>query len=213
MMNSVLIVLLSATVILLIASATGLDYSIERAWTFRRKRLQGRARTGRARGANRTDRTAHYETDLRELRDFVTSLHLGTSLDETLSGALASTANQLRDRGLLGERLQAHVETRLAIAPEEVIEALAQDFQSAHLRDLVQRLEMARDGGISYDQALSLTLSLVEEEIRGDILRDIQQAPIKLTFPMIAGVFIPAIFIGIYPLVANIFVSLRGPGP
>lgn len=208
MMNPVLIALLSITVILLIASATGLDYSIERAWTFRRKRL----RTGRARGAHHTGSSAHYETDLREIRDFVTSLHLGTSLDETLSGALASTANQLRDRGPLGERLQTHVETRLAIAPEEVIEALAQDFQSAHLRDLVQRLEMARDGGISYDQALSLTLSLVEEEIRGDILRDIQQAPIKLTFPMIAGVFIPAIFIGIYPLVANIFVSLRGPG-
>ena len=209
MMNSVLILLLSVTVLLLIASATGLDYSLERAWTFRRKRL----RTDRSRATKRTERTADHETDLREIRDFVSSLHLGTSLDETLSGALASTANQLRDRGPLGERLQTHVETRLAIAPEGVIEALAHDFQSAHLRDLVQRLEMARDGGISYDQALSLTLSLVEEEIRGDILRDIQQAPIKLTFPMIAGVFIPAIFIGIYPLVANIFVSLRGPGP
>jgi len=208
-MNPALIVLLSITVILLIASATGLDYSIERALTFRRKLLQ----TSRARGGRCPDRTARSDTDLREIRDFVTSLQLGTSLDETLSGALASAANQLQDRGLLGERLQTHVDTRLAIAPEEVIEALAQDFQSAHLRDLFQRLEMARDGGISYNQALSLTLSLVEEEIRGDILRDIQQAPIKLTFPMIAGVFIPAIFVGIYPLVANIFVSLRGPGP
>jgi hypothetical protein len=208
-MDPVVVLLLSLIAILLLAASTGWDYTLERAWRFQRKRFHRRVKSERTRMRVRMGRSEHYEADLREIRDFVIGLHLATSLEEGLGGALDSTAKQLGARSLLGKRLRTHVEARLAIAPEEVIGALADDFQSTHLRDLVQRLDMAREGGISYDQALSVTTSLIEEEIRGDLRRDIQQAPISLNIPMIVGVFLPAIIIGVYPLIANILGGFR----
>lgn len=203
--------LLMAAAILVVA-ASGFDYTLERVWAFQRKRFRRFAEGSRARLLARLGRPQRYQVDLREIRDFVISLQLGTSMDETLSGALLRAAEQLKDRGAFGERLLKHVETQLSIAPEDVIKGLAEDFHSEHLVDLVLRLEMARDGGISYERALSLSVSLIEEEIRGHLERDIQQIPIQLTLPMIVGVFLPAIVIGVFPLVLNVLGVLFTPG-
>jgi len=209
-----LMVVLLVSVVLLLA-ASGLDYFLRRAWSFQRTRLRRDTEERHRRLLDRFRRTTSYRVDLRELRDFVISLQLGTSMEETLSGALSAAAEQFKGRGDFGKRLFKHVETRLSIAPEEVIKGLAEDFSSEHLRDLAQRLEMARDGGISYERALSLTVSQLEEEIRGDLKRDIQMTPIQLTFPMIIGVFLPAVLIGMYPLISqllsNIFNLRVGP--
>jgi hypothetical protein len=210
-MSLLAIPLLIAAFILVLA-ALGFDYTLQRIWIFQRKRIRRLVDRLQARLWARLGRPEHYEVDLREIRDFVISLQLGTSMDETLSGALRRAADQLRKRGSFGERLYRHVETRLSIAPEEVIAGLAEDFHSEDLRDLQLRLEMAREGGISYERALSLTVSLLEEEIRGDLERDIQQVPIKLTVPMIVGVFLPAIIVGIFPLVLNVLGVLFMPG-
>ena len=132
-------------------------------------------------------------------------------MDETLSGALARTAEQFEGRGVFGERLTKQVETRLSIAPEEVIKGLAEDFRSEQLRELQQRLDLAKEGATSPERALSLTVSMIEEEIRGDLERDIQRAPIQLTLPMVVGVFLPAIVIGIFPVVLNVLgILVRG---
>jgi len=204
-----LMVVLFVSVLLLLA-ASGLDYVLRRTWAFQRKRLRRDAEERQRNLWARFRRTASYHVDLRELRDFVISLQLGTSMEETLSGALFTAAEQFESRGDFGKRLSKHVETRLSIAPEEVIKGLAEDFQSEHLRDLAQRLEMARDGGISYERALSLTVSQLEEEIRGDLKRDIQMTPIQLTFPMIIGVFLPAVLIGMYPLISRLLSNIFG---
>jgi len=199
---------------ILVLGALGFDYTLQRIWVFQRNRIRRIVDRFKARLSRRLGRPEHYEVDLREVRDFVISLQLGTSMDETLSGALRRAADQLKGRGAFGERLYRHVETRLSIAPEEVIAALAEDFRSEHLKDLELRLEMAREGGISYERALSLTVSLLEEEIRGELERDIQQVPIRLTVPMIVGVFLPAIIIGLFPLVLNVLGVLFSPtGP
>lgn len=211
-MIDLLPVLLLIVATILVVAAIGFDYTLQRVWAFQRKRFRRRAERSRARLMSRLGRPEHYQADLREIRDFVISLQLGTSMDETLSGALLQAAEQLKNRGTFGERLLKHVETRLSIAPEEVIEALAEDFRSEHLSELLLRLEMARDGGISYERALSLSVSLIEEEIRGQLARDIQQVPITLTLPMIVGVFLPAIIIGIFPLVLNVLGVLFVPG-
>jgi hypothetical protein len=197
---------------ILVLAASGLDYTLQRAWAFQRKRFRRGIETRRARLLARLGRPEHYSVDLREIRDFFISLQLGTSMNETLSGALLAAAQQMKHRGVFGERLSNHVEARLSIAPEEVIQALAEDFRSEHLRDLLLRLELAREGGISYERALSLSVSLIEEELRGDLERDIQQIPIKLTLPMIVGVFLPAIIIGIFPLALNVLGVLFTPG-
>ncbi len=213
MINILLIMALIVVLILLLATSD-LGYALQRMWAFRRRRSRRRLRQPRPGLLSRFRRKPELYVDLREIRDFVISLHLGTSMEETLSGALTETAEQMQGRGDFGDRLYKHVQTRLSIAPEEVIQGLIDDFQSEHLKDLLQRLEMARDGGISYDRALSLTVSQLEEEIRGDVRRDIQRMPIELTLPMIAGVFLPAILIGLFPIVVTFLsqISLRfGP--
>jgi len=210
--TDLLLVLLLIVAVILFVATTGLDYTLRRVWAFQRKRFRRRTEESRARLLAGIGRPQRYQADLREIRDFVISLQLGSSMDETLSRALSRAAEQLKDRGVFGERLVRQVETRLSIGPEEVVKGLAEDFHSEHLRELLQRLEMARDGGISYERALLLTISQIEEEIRGDLERDIQRAPIQLTLPMIVGVFLPAIIIGIFPLVLNVLGVLVTPG-
>ncbi len=211
MIDWLLWAILVVAVVLLIP-ATGLDYTLQHVWSFRRRGWQQHWQKTRAQWLARLGRPQHYPIDLREVRDFIISLQLGTSMDETLSGALSHAAQQFKNRGIFGRRLLRRVETQLSIAPEEVIKGLATDFASDDLRDLAQRLEMARDGGISYERALSLSIALVEEELRGNLQRDIQQTPIQLTVPMIVGVFLPAIIIGIFPLVLNVLGILVTPG-
>jgi hypothetical protein len=200
-------ILLLAAVALLVASS-GVDYELWRIWSFQRKRFNRRAEESRARLLTRLGRAPEYKVDLTEIRDFIVSLQLGTSMNQTLSGSLMAAAEQFKKRGIFGERLMRHVESRLSIAPEEVITALAVDFKSEHLQILPERLESARNGGISYDQALSITVSQVEEEIRGTVRHQIQQAPIRLTFPMIGGVFLAALILAIFPLLMSLITSV-----
>ncbi len=215
MSTPVTLVLIVAIVVLFVLGS-GLDYTLARIWAFQRKRLRLATIPTRAQLLTRFGRVRRYHVDLRDIRDLVISLQLGTSMDQTLSGALTRAAQQFKDRGELGGRLWKHVQTRLSIAPEEVISGLAEDFHSAQLTDLLQRLEMARDGGISYERALSLTVTQIEDEIRGDLRRDIQKLPIDLTLPMIAAVFLPAVMIGLFPIVATFMAQLSvrfvGPG-
>jgi hypothetical protein len=53
---------------------------------------------------------------------------------------------------------------------------------------------------------------MLEEEIRSDIEQEIQQLPIRLTLPMIVGVFLPAVIIGVFPLALNVLGVLFAPG-
>lgn len=204
--------LLFGAAALLVLAAGGLDYALQRMWSFQRKRILLSFEVGRARLLARLGRPTHHRADLRRIRDFVIGLQLGTSLDETLSGALMRTTEQMEGTGIFGERLQRQVEARLSIAPEEVIQGLAADFHSDHLSDLALRLELAREGGISYERALSLSVSMIEEDIRSDIEQEIQQLPIRLTLPMIVGVFLPAVIIGVFPLALNVLGVLFTPG-
>jgi hypothetical protein len=197
-------------VVALLIAIGGLDYPLLKIWSFQRKRVLHRAEQGRSRIMVRLGRPERYHVDLREIRDLVVSLELGTSMDQTLSGALSQAAQQFKHRGIFGERLEKQVEARLSIAPEEVLKGLADDFQSEHLKNLPERLETARNGGFAYERALSLTASQVEEEIRGNLRREIQQMPIRLTFPMIGGVFLAALALGLYPLLLNLLTTSVG---
>lgn len=215
-MRNLLIALLILIVVVLIIAGTGLDYTVQRIWTFQRKRLRRAPGMTRAQLLARFSRPQQFKVDLREIRDLVISLQLGTSMQETLSGALLRASEQFKNRGSFGQRLWTQTQARLSIAPEEVIGAVAEDFHSPHLKSLLQRLELARDGKINYDRALKLTVTQVEQEIRGELRRDIQQMPIQLTLPMIAAVFLPAIMIGLFPIVvtflAQLSVRFVGPG-
>jgi len=145
-----------------------------------------------------------------EIRDFVVNLELATSLEQTLAGALVETAEQFANRGVFGQRLKRHVETRLALSPEDVIRGLIEDFGSSELRDLLTRLERARAGGMSNVEALTLSVETIEDDIRVEVERDIQRAPIILTIPMVVGVFFVALVLTAYPLIVGTVQTLTG---
>ena len=200
-------------VVALLFSASGLSYALERVWRFQRRRLGwsvlGKRSGSRSQLFERFQRKPRFQANLTEVRDFVVNLQLATSMDQTLSVALLQAAEQLADRGIFGKRLKQHVESKLgASSPEEVIKGLAEDFQSDQLNDVVRRVEAARDGRTSNVKALSLSVSAIEEEIRAGIEREINQASIRLVFPMIVTVLGPMLVLGLVPLVASILGSL-----
>lgn len=153
----------------------------------------------RARGAKT------YEVNLPTIRDFILTLQLSLSLAETLSGALVQAARQFGERGTFGERLQTRVRSQLQVEPEQVIRALADDFESVDLEELAEKLEMAHEGGLSYSEAVEASLDDVEEKIRMQVEKEIERAPVVLTIPMIIGVFFAALALLGYPLLVVMF--------
>jgi hypothetical protein len=158
-------------------------------------------------------RRRRFQVDPTEIRDFMVNLELATSLEQTLTGALLETAEQFAHRGVFGQRLKRHVETRLVLSPEDVIRGLVEDFGSSELRDLLTRLERARAGGTSNVEALTLAVETIEHGIRSNVERDIQRAPIILTIPMVVGVFFVALVITTYPLIITTLEILTRRSP
>ena len=163
------------------------------------QRYNPRRLWGRARGEKK------WEVELPTIRDFILTLQLSLSLAETLSGALVQAAKQFGQRGIFGERLQTRVRSQLQVEPEQVIRALADDFESVDLEELAEKLEMAHEGGLSYSEAVEASLDDVEEKIRMQVEKEIERAPVMLTIPMIIGVFFAALSLLGYPLLVVMF--------
>lgn len=153
-----------------------------------------------------------FEVKLTTIRDFVLTLQLSLSLAETLAGAINQAAKQFGERGVFGNRLSTRVRSQLQVEPEKVIRALAEDFQNEHLTELAERLEMAHDGGLSYAEAVNLTLDDVEEDIRMMVEKEIERAPVMLTIPMIIGVFFSALALLGFPLLSLMFRTVGQTG-
>lgn len=188
-----LVVLLVAAYLLLF------QYPLRRIRAFRRGLSAASGQRGvmpTARGKAKPRRVT-----LPELRDFASSLLLGTSMQVTLAQALQRTAEQFRGRGLFGQRLNRHVEARLNESPEAVLQGLAEDFKSEHLEDIVRRIEIARQAGATLDDAFAVSVEAIEEDIRATISREIREWANTLTIPMIMGVFFSLMMLGLLPLV------------
>jgi len=155
--------------------------------------------------------TTKKHVSLPEVRDFVITLQLGTSMAASLGGSLNKAAEQFAGRGYFGERLQKHVEARLStISPEAVLEGLASDFDNKHLGALLERVRMASQGGISYNRVFTLTANEIQEDIRTDIEQQIKRAPLRLTPFMISGLFTPVLLLIIIPFVVGFLTGLGG---
>lgn len=171
----------------------------------RKRRLAKLARFNPRNMWRRMRKKPTYEVDLPTVRDFVLTLQLSLSLAETLAGALVQGATQFGGRGVFGDRLTTRVRSQLQVEPEQVIAALAEDFENEHLFELSERLEMAHDGGLSYSEAVDATLDDIEEQIRIDVEKEIERAPVMLTIPMIIGVFFAALSLLGFPLLVVMF--------
>ena len=186
----------------------GLDYHIRRIMLFQRRRRTKVTSTAPA-FLSIFQKPKKVQVPLTDVRDLIISLQLGTSMESTLTGSLARAAEQFADRGVLGERLQKHVEARLSISPESVLEGLAEDLDCRQLNEVLERIRMAASGGVTYNRVLAVSASAIEEDIRGAVEQRIQKAPVSLTPLMVAGVFFPALVLLMWPLVASAMGQLR----
>jgi len=202
-MSGILVPIVIFCAILLAIPMTGADYHLRRIVRFQRRRLSEDGETSPLPLAGLTGNRKKLQVPLSEIRDLVISLQLGTSMESTLTGALDKAAEQFADRGVLGERLRRHVDARLSISPESVIEGLIEDLDCPQLVEVLERIRMASEGGLSYNRVLSVSVASIEEDMRGEIEQAIQRAPTRLTLPMVAGVFFPAIVLGLLPLMIN----------
>ncbi|MCB0215473.1 MAG: hypothetical protein H6648_04860 [Caldilineae bacterium] len=174
----------------------------------RKRRLVKLARYNPRNIWRRARKKSVFVVTLTTVRDFVLTLQLSLSLAETLAGALNQAALQFGGRGDFGQRLTTRVRSQLQVEPERVIEALAIDFNDEHLGELAERLEMAHEGGLSYAEAVNLTLDDIEEEIRVQVEKEIERAPVMLTIPMIIGVFFSALALLGFPLLVVMFTTV-----
>lgn len=71
---------------------------------------------------------------------------------------------------------------------------------------------MAHEGGLSYSEAVNLTLDDVEEEIRINVEKEIERAPVVLTIPMIIGVFFASLALLGFPLIMTMFGQVAAVG-
>jgi hypothetical protein len=202
--------LLLVAVALLLILGDDLLYWVRRIWSFQRSRFPWVQDLRRGRLWRRLRRKEHFETDLVIIRDFVLTLQLATSLEDTLAGALRRAAEYMARRGVFGERLVTQVRSRLTISPEAVIEGLADDFDSDVLREVTERLDLARDSGLAYADALAVSVDDIENMIRRRTEKDIQRAPLILTIPMVAGVFFAALMLAMFPIVMALVTNLGG---
>ncbi len=145
---------------------------------------------------------------LAEVRDFIAALRLMVSIGETLSRSLIRLSQE-DDPSLFGQRLRGHVATRLASSPEAVIEALARDFRSPELENLLLRLRASQRGGLSGGEAVRSTAEEVEAEMAERAELAIEEAPTKLVLPMLVGLFPTILVLLLYPLAQTFLSGLR----
>jgi len=205
-----LLVALVSVLLLLIAG--DLSYWVHRIWRVQRqhRRWLRKPSLSLSLPLSGVRRQRPLRAELWEIRDFLVGLQLALSLEEGLAGALNQMAEQFAGRGVFGQRLMAHVQSKAAISPEEVLKGLAEDFHSEQLREAKTRLTLAREGGMSYVEAMALSVEAIEHEIRAKVGQEINRAPDMLIIPMGVGVFFPALALGLYPLVGRLMSSLSG---
>lgn len=205
----VLLVLAGGFIVLL--SAVGGEYGLRRILHFQRRRLKKTGGVPSILSLMTESSQKKLQVPLTDVRDLVISLQLGTSMEATLSNSLSRAAEQFAGRGALGERLQRHVEARLnTMSPQAVLQGLVDDFDCPQLAEVLERIRMAEDGGVSYNQVLRVSVDAIEEDIRAEIEQEIQKAPMRLTIPMVIGVFLPALVLGLIPLVGSALSQMQG---
>lgn len=183
-------------------SWTGLGYYVDRISHYQ-KRLS-KPIEEQADLAVLTRRKEREPVDLTEIRDLVITLQLGTSMADTLTGAMEKAAEQFANRGRFGERLHDHVEARLySLSPAAVLQGLVDDFESDHLGRLLERVNMASEGGLSYNRVFTLTSMEIQEDIVGDVRQKIERIPVRLNTLMTAGLFPPVMLLLLIPLLGG----------
>ncbi len=145
-----------------------------------------------------------------EIRDFITELRLAITLNVTVSRALQQVAQRKRETPF-AQRLQYHVETTLGVAePERVLSALAEEFESRDLRELVMLVTAARRGGLALSEALAQSAQSVAQTILAEAEYSVEEMPTELILPMLFCLFPPILVLVLLPIMNQLITTLTG---
>jgi pilus assembly protein TadC len=97
--------------------------------------------------------------------------------------------------------------------PEAVLQRLADELRSRELRLLLARVRAAHLGGGSTTEALRAAAADVSAEIAQQVETEIEGAPLRLVFPMLALLLPPLLALVLYPPASLLIEGLTGAGP
>jgi len=138
----------------------------------------------------------------RAVRNLLISLRLAVGLGQQLARALQVIDDLwAQDSTCLAQRLRWHTQRQLAgPGPLAVFAALARDFRSRELDDLVLRLQASRQGATPAAAALRAAAESLEIDLTNEARKSIKAATIQLLFPMLLGLFPPILLLLLLPL-------------
>lgn len=143
---------------------------------------------------------------LQQVRDFITMLNLAVGMSGSLVWALRDISEQ--DDRLLNRRLRYHLERMTRPLP--ILDRLAADMRSSHLKDLARRLQAAEHGAGNRQEAVATAVEAIATDINETAAEAIEAAPMRLMLPMLAA-FLPTILvIVLLPMVARVLALLSG---
>jgi len=139
---------------------------------------------------------------LSQVRHLIDHLRLASDLNQSLTWGLRdAVASTPPGRYLVFDRLRYHLHRQGALAgPLVALQQVSREFGLRELEDLTDRLDSAQDGD---EYVLRNTLQEAAEDIGQEIARQLQmhieEAPVRLLFPIMAGLFPPILLLVFYP--------------
>ncbi len=155
---------------------------------------------------------ARFETR-RQIGILIEDLQLRLGFSSTLGAALTGLAEDANPTEIVGARLRLHRDRLALEGPEAVLQRLAEELRSRELRLLLARVRAARLGGGSTGEALRAAAADVSAEIAQQVETEIEGAPLRLVFPMLALLLPPLLALVLYPPASLLIEGLTGAGP
>ena len=149
----------------------------------------------------------------RQVGILIEDLQLRLGFSSTLGAALSGIADEANPAEVVGARLRLQRDRLALEGPEAVLQRLADELRSRELRLLLARVRAARLGGGSTTEALRAAAADVSAEIAQQVETEIEGAPLRLVFPMLALLLPPLLALVLYPPASLLIEGLTGAGP
>lgn len=144
-----------------------------------------------------------------EVRDLLQELRLLLAVGTSLGPALAQATRN--PDGLLRQTLAAEIGGDVyGRLPEQILAAVAQRLGSEDLRQTLARLESARQGTESYQEALSEAVAEISASIAEEAEVAVEGAPTRLVAPMLVCLLLPVLILGFYPPLTSVVAAIAG---
>jgi len=147
----------------------------------------------------------------RQIRDLIFLLRPAIGIRGGLRPALEDVCERLSS-GVVRDRLLYHLERSFSTDPVDVIEALGEDVCSPEMERLLLGIRAARQGGVSYAEAIVMAAEEAKERILEEAKLAIEETPVRLLIPMLILLVPPILVLLLYPLVARLLAMMAMPG-